>query len=269
MNGDRVNAEYYLQFADHYFRVMADTRLRQDEQRAQRDGRWQEGDTPQSDSDDSGEFTVDSDFPTFDQTPVYTRRDREDRGDNGNGGNGGNYAGNGRGSENRGNEPRSYEGRDREPRETRNQEGRGQETRNYQGNRPRRDDRYARDEAREPAVAAENSDAPTHADMTEVVSENPFIREEQAPRGNRGLRPRRDMGREGQRPVREPKPPFANEVAAVGLDPNILPPSISITRDEAPVVAGEAEAAPKPRRRAAPRRKAADDGADEAMGSLV
>ncbi|MGE4321488.1 MAG: DUF4167 domain-containing protein [Sphingobium sp.] len=32
MAGDRVNTEYYLQFADHYFRVLADNRARQDEQ---------------------------------------------------------------------------------------------------------------------------------------------------------------------------------------------------------------------------------------------
>lgn len=32
MVGDRVNAEYYLQFADHYFRVLADNRVRQEEQ---------------------------------------------------------------------------------------------------------------------------------------------------------------------------------------------------------------------------------------------
>ena len=31
MSGDRVNAEYYLQFADHYFRVLADNRARQEE----------------------------------------------------------------------------------------------------------------------------------------------------------------------------------------------------------------------------------------------
>jgi len=30
--GDRVNVEYYLQFADHYFRVLADNRARQEEQ---------------------------------------------------------------------------------------------------------------------------------------------------------------------------------------------------------------------------------------------
>lgn len=37
LNGDRVQAEYYLQFADHYFRVLADGRARQEEQRPRRD----------------------------------------------------------------------------------------------------------------------------------------------------------------------------------------------------------------------------------------
>ncbi len=37
LNGDRVQTEYYLQFADHYFRVIADTRARQEEQRTRRD----------------------------------------------------------------------------------------------------------------------------------------------------------------------------------------------------------------------------------------
>ncbi len=35
-NGDRVQAEYYLQFADHYFRVIADNKARQDEARSKR-----------------------------------------------------------------------------------------------------------------------------------------------------------------------------------------------------------------------------------------
>ena len=35
---DPVQAEYYLQFADHYFRVIADNKARQDEARAKRDG---------------------------------------------------------------------------------------------------------------------------------------------------------------------------------------------------------------------------------------
>lgn len=36
MQGDRVMTEYYLQFADHYFRVLADNRARFEEQQAQR-----------------------------------------------------------------------------------------------------------------------------------------------------------------------------------------------------------------------------------------
>ncbi|WP_086617663.1 DUF4167 domain-containing protein [Erythrobacter tepidarius] len=35
-NGDRVQMEYYLQFADHYFRVIADNKARQEEQRGGR-----------------------------------------------------------------------------------------------------------------------------------------------------------------------------------------------------------------------------------------
>lgn len=37
VDGDRVQAEYYFQFADHYFRVNADTQSRREEQRRQRD----------------------------------------------------------------------------------------------------------------------------------------------------------------------------------------------------------------------------------------
>lgn len=37
LNGDRVQTEYYLQFADHYFRVVADSRPQQGDQRPRRD----------------------------------------------------------------------------------------------------------------------------------------------------------------------------------------------------------------------------------------
>ena len=74
LNGDRVQAEYYLQFADHYFRVTADTRVRQEEARLRQSGgqpygqavpaggsvsgdRWQD----QDGEDDSLEFGIDSD----------------------------------------------------------------------------------------------------------------------------------------------------------------------------------------------------------------
>ena len=39
MQGDRVNTEYYLQFADHYFRVLNENRARFEEQRPRQDYR--------------------------------------------------------------------------------------------------------------------------------------------------------------------------------------------------------------------------------------
>lgn len=75
LNGDRVTAEYYLQFADHYFRVIADGRQRQEEQRMRREDRWEGG---EDQGDDAGDFAVDNDFPSFDQ-PTYSRREREER----------------------------------------------------------------------------------------------------------------------------------------------------------------------------------------------
>ena len=55
-NGDRVQAEYYLQFADHYFRVIADNKARQDEQRGKRDNneRSQANDDSSDDDEDRG-----------------------------------------------------------------------------------------------------------------------------------------------------------------------------------------------------------------------
>ena len=42
-NDDGVNSEYYWQFADHYFRVLADTKARQDEERAKREAEREQG----------------------------------------------------------------------------------------------------------------------------------------------------------------------------------------------------------------------------------
>ena len=52
-NGDRVQMEYYLQFADHYFRVIADNKARQDEARGGRrnDERDQNDDGAEDDGD--------------------------------------------------------------------------------------------------------------------------------------------------------------------------------------------------------------------------
>jgi hypothetical protein len=50
-NGDRVQAEYYLQFADHYFRVIADNKARQDEARGKRGDNRNDNQTDSSGDD--------------------------------------------------------------------------------------------------------------------------------------------------------------------------------------------------------------------------
>jgi hypothetical protein len=64
LNGDRVLEEYYLQFADHYFRVMADVRQRQEDSRPRRDERMHDGgDGWRDDGDDSGDYGSEYDTP--------------------------------------------------------------------------------------------------------------------------------------------------------------------------------------------------------------
>ena len=52
-NGDRVQMEYYLQFADHYFRVIADNKARQEESRGRR---FEEREAPQDEAEDDFDF---------------------------------------------------------------------------------------------------------------------------------------------------------------------------------------------------------------------
>lgn len=53
--GDRVASEFYLQHADHYFRVLNDNRIRQEEQRARRNGAQRDEDTEADDQDRADE----------------------------------------------------------------------------------------------------------------------------------------------------------------------------------------------------------------------
>lgn len=54
-NGDRVQAEYYLQFADHYFRVIADNKARQEEARAKRNENRQDNQQGDDGDDEDGD----------------------------------------------------------------------------------------------------------------------------------------------------------------------------------------------------------------------
>ena len=76
--GDRVQTEYYLQFADHYFRVLSESRARFEEQNPRRQ-REDEGD-----EDDGDEELVEAgegeNLEADERDERRERRDREDRG---------------------------------------------------------------------------------------------------------------------------------------------------------------------------------------------
>lgn len=83
-NGDRVQMEYYLQFADHYFRVIADNKARQDEQRGGGgQGRRDDRETPEDYGDDDLDFdrgrrSEQASRPRYDQQDNGPRGDVEE-----------------------------------------------------------------------------------------------------------------------------------------------------------------------------------------------
>jgi hypothetical protein len=82
LNGDRVQTEYYLQFADHYFRVMADIKAQKDEQqpRGRRDDRDQDED---GDDENEAEDTSSRREPKRSGRRRDTRDNDNDEGDRG------------------------------------------------------------------------------------------------------------------------------------------------------------------------------------------
>lgn len=78
--GDRVMTEYYLQFADHYFRVVAETRARFEESRPQRD-EWSGDDNEDQIADANG----DGEEGEEDRRPQrrHDNRDRSERAERG------------------------------------------------------------------------------------------------------------------------------------------------------------------------------------------
>jgi len=74
MNDDRVQTEYYLQFADHYFRVLADSRSPKDEQRGRRD--FDREQSEDEDQEDELEEMM-QDRPSRERDAVQERPSRE------------------------------------------------------------------------------------------------------------------------------------------------------------------------------------------------
>ena len=70
-NGDRVNAEYHLQFADHYFRVLADFRSRQEVRQEQQGERRPRDDARDDNRDDRDDWQNDDRQQNYDRSPNY------------------------------------------------------------------------------------------------------------------------------------------------------------------------------------------------------
>lgn len=241
MQGDRVNTEYYLQFADHYFRVLAETRSRFEENRRQNGGAAFDEDEQEYDED--GE-------------PIAREPVRESRQGNGNG----QDRGQDRGNEDRGNQAGQYDderprsrngngdraerngnsygdnangnggnnGNGRYAREDRNGNERNGNERNGNDRGNDRNDRGNRGEDRGNRAA--------YVSDEDVRQEAP---RQEAPRAEVAAEPVAERPRRG----RPPRRPVEEEAPAM-FEANLLPPSLSIS-----AVTVEEEPAEKPKRR--------------------
>ena len=239
--GDRVNTEYYLQFADHYFRVIADQRGRfEDNSQPKRQQPFDLNDD--DDYGDEGEPIRAGEQDGADQRDSQQARGDQQRDDRGN----------------RDDRPQRRDRQDGEPRQARQWEDRGnrddrpqqREERAAREDRPQREDRVRRprfESAEQPVEVAGQRRADPLAEGENLHERTEAVLEADAPapRPRRG-RPRRDAQVEGE--AAPQAAPVAASVADApegnGVDADRLPPSLNIS------AANDAgEEAPKPRRR--------------------
>ena len=197
-NGDRVQMEYYLQFADHYFRVLADNKARQDEQRGGGGG----GNRRNDEREQAEDYDDDFDFDRGRRNDAPTRSPYE-QSDN---------AGNAEVVEGEpGQEGESFLADER-------QETRGEDRDDNRQRGPRRHPRKERDGNR-----GDRQDRP---ERSEKRADRPE-RTERAERPARSERPERAAEAAAAKPARTRKPrKSAEDNAQRGIDSSILPPSI-------------------------------------------
>ncbi|KQR83415.1 DUF4167 domain-containing protein [Sphingomonas sp. Leaf343] len=247
--GDRVNTEYYLQFADHYFRVLSDQRGRFEDQQPRRQ-------QPDFDIDGNDDDYGDEGEPIRAGEQQDGGRNGGDRGNDRNGGD----RNNGDRNDQRGNEQRYAEPRgersERPPRrDGRQQEGRQQEGRPQQDRQQqdRQQQDYREDGDRQPRRWDNQGDDAG----------------EEAPRAERQPR-RQDTRSDGERQERQPRrwerdtPQQAEVETEVAGQRRADPPAPgenlearaeAVLEADAPLVA--------PRRRGRPRRDASIEAAPE------
>lgn len=250
LQGDRITAEYYLQYADHYFRVLNEGRPRFEEQRGRRD--WQDRDE-EADGEPAGdegeereERAADRPEPRRDRyegRDRYEPRERFERGDR---------SESRERSEARDRPERTdssdrterAESRDRteraESRDRTDGRERGEARRDRYDGGPRRDERS---EAREP-----RRDARPAEDRRETRDEG----SRREPRGDdrRGERAGWREGREGRgRDDRAPERLNGAEAEHGGSIAAVLPPAFNRSPDAEPEPAFAADAPQSPPRR--------------------
>lgn len=224
MAGDRVNTEYYLQFADHYFRVLSDNRARLEEQNGtQGQPRRGRDDFSNAGEDDDRE-EYNTDISNMDDDDRGQQRDaRGDRDGN----------------------------RDRQDRDDRGQ-GRDRNDRELRSDRPQRSDRNERPER------SDRNDRPEREARRPRRDEGDSQPREAAPVQDEAI------ADEAPAPVRRRgRPPRAKveESSDTGFDAAILPPALSVSASDSDAGDGEEE---RPRRRRRVTRDEGDVAADAA-----
>ncbi len=256
LSGDRVMTEYYLQFADHYFRVLSDTRLRQEEQRARFDDRGEGRDGGRDDDRDQlQDGGGEDDGEDIDELDAIDSIGRAPRNRNGR------DMGGGRDSQ----QPR--DGNRDAPREGQRDGNRERNSNDRGGNRdePRRDVRPERDGNRE---GQPRDSPPRESQNRDGQNRDGQNRDSQGRDTSGGERPNRDrpVREAGELPPRRPRRerPERSEATRdetpAGIDVAVLPPAIGIEPMRDDTLPSE-EAAPK--RRGRPRKVVDDAGEGE------
>ena len=245
--GDRVNTEYYLQFADHYFRVLAETRSRFEENRTPMQGGANTFQDDEQDYNDEGEPVARAEQPRQNEGQNGGQRaeqgQRQDRQD-GNRDRDGNRQD---GRQNNGGQ-QGYPG-ERQSEGSRGTQNSGQnerQDRGYDDDRQRRQnndsapDRYVRGD-RGNRYQTEDR-APVQQD--DAVVEQPAPPAKDAPRADEQQEAPRRRGRPRREPVAD----------APAFEADRLPPSLmaSVVAPAEPAPANDtsdAEPEEKPRRR--------------------
>jgi len=175
MQGDRVQTEYYLQFADHYFRVLSESRSRFEEQRRQRGEGDDRGEERGEDRSDDRQDDRDDDGDEFDVVPSDHRQQpaQDTRAD--------------RARDDRPREDRQREDRQREDRRPRRGEARRDDVRPLRNGQPAHANGHHRDDKDDADIGIEvDRLPPALAPTAEAASDD----NAPAPKPRRG-RPRR------------------------------------------------------------------------------